>query len=306
MAQVLTNEYGLPQILYDAMSIKDYDPVGASDYSATSLISPPRIVQLNKRHKDEVQEDVLDWWARFKGTAIHSALEKGLKPLDDRYIIERKITRFDKPEGATEDKFRRVVAKLDAYDKETQTLSDHKTTTTFIHGNEMKDEWINQLNINAYFLEKDGYSVKNVAINAIYMDWRPTAGRYKDEKYPAIPCYEFLTEAWPMEKREQFYKERLALHVAAEDLSDEDLPECTSEEMWEKAGCFAVYKPGAQKATRLCPSREDAELYIQAKGLTGYKIEDRPGERTRCERYCSCRDFCSQYKKYIESKYAIE
>lgn len=53
-----------------------------------------------------------------------------------------------------------------------QTLYDHKTTTTWVHGKEMKDEWVQQLNLNAYFLEKEGYPVDDVAINAIYVDWR--------------------------------------------------------------------------------------------------------------------------------------
>lgn len=302
---LLTNNNGLPQIMHDAMQNTAYDAVGGSDYSATTLIQSPRKVQLTKRHKDKIQEDILDRWAAFRGTAMHSELERGLKG-NPRYIVERKYVRFDKPEGGTEDQFRRIASKLDAYDKETKTLFDHKTTTTFIHGKEMKDEWIHQLNINAYFLEKEGYPVDDICINAIYLDWRKNSARYKDDKYPATPAAEFRTAAWPMEWREKFYLDRLGKHVAAETLADDELPECTQEEMWEKPAKFAVYKPGADRATKLCDTREEAEAYIANKKLYGYKIEHRPGERTMCENYCSCRDFCNQYKKWKESQEGSE
>ena len=308
MANQLTNKARLPQIFQDAIQPDNYDPVGASDYSATTLIDSPRKVQLTKRHKDEIQEDSLDMWAIFRGNAVHHELEASLKN-NPRYIVERKITRFDKPEGGDESQYRRVVAKLDAYDKETKCLSDHKTTNTFIHGNEMKPEWINQLNLNAYFLEKDGYPVKDVAINAIYMDWRPQSGRYKDDNYPSIPFCEFRVPAWPMLQREKFYKERLRVHVDAESLSDDLLPLCTPDECLERPSKFAVYKVGAAKATRLLDTREEAEAFMRQKRLgSDYGIEFRPGERTRCEKYCPVNKFCNQYnewKKWQDSKNTV-
>lgn len=301
MANQLTNYSGIPDIFQNALQPNDYDPVGASDYSATTLIQSPRQVQLFKRHKDEIVEDSVDLWARFRGNAIHRELEASLGT-NPRYIVERKILRFDKPDGGDDSTWRRVAAKLDAYDKETQTLSDHKTTTTYIHGKEAKPEWIEQLNLNAYFLEKEGYPVKDVAINAIYMDWRPQSGRYKDDDYPRTPFGEFKFKAWPLHKREQFYKERLAKHVEAESLSDELLPLCTADECWETPEKFAVYKVGANKATRLLSTREEAEAYIRYKRLGNeYAIEHRPGERTRCEKYCPVKNFCNQYKAWKEA-----
>ena len=43
-----TNKYRLPKAFEDALQPQPYDPVGASDYSATSLIDSPRYVQLYK------------------------------------------------------------------------------------------------------------------------------------------------------------------------------------------------------------------------------------------------------------------
>lgn len=298
MVAELVNEKGMPKIFFDAVKPSPYDAVGASDYSATSLIMSPRQLQLLKRHRTEITEDVYNWWSLFIGNAIHHELEFGLKS-NPNYIIERKYTRFDGSDDKDPSTYRRVVAKLDAYDKERKLLSDHKTTTTFIHGKELKPEWIQQLNINAYFLEKEGYPVENVAINAIYKDWRESSGKYKSySDYPALPIEEYIVKAWPMKEREEFYKERLALHIAEENTPDDKLPPCSSEYTWEKPCSYAVYKIGSDKATKLCSSLAEAKEYMRYKKMSPsmYDIEYRPGECTRCEKFCNVRDFCNQYK----------
>lgn len=293
-----TNKYRLPKAFEDALQPQPYDPVGASDYSATSLIDSPRYVQLYKRHKHEIVEDLMDQWYVWRGNAVHHEMESALSK-NPKYLVERKITRFDKPDGGDESTYRRVVAKFDLYDKETQTLSDWKTCSAYMHGSTGKKEWIDQLNINAYFLEKEGYPVKDVAINAIYMDWRPQSGRYKDDKYPDLPFNEFRFRVLPLEERESYYKERLRLHVEAESCSDDMLPVCTPDECWEKPAKYAVYKVGAAKATRLLDSEQEAKQYIIDNKLgLGYKIEFRPGERTRCEKYCPVKNWCNQYAEY--------
>ena len=101
MANALTNSKGIPDIFQNALQPEPYDPVGASDYSVTTLIQSPRQVQLYKRHKDKIVEDSVDLWARFRGNAIHHELEQNLTT-NPRYIVERKILRFDKPEGGDE------------------------------------------------------------------------------------------------------------------------------------------------------------------------------------------------------------
>lgn len=292
MTKQLTNNQGMPQIMVDVIQEDDYVNIGASEYSATNLIMPPRMLQLVRRHKDKIEEDVMDRWYMWMGNAVHEKIDRELKSNKD-YATERKITRFD--EG------RRVVAKFDAYHIPSQTLFDHKTTTTYIHGSEMKDEWINQLNINAFFLEEEGFPVQDIAINAIYLDWRSSWLKYKrDGDYPLLPVGEFRIEAWPQERRKEYYLDRLKQHIAAEQLEDDKLPECTSEDTWEKPSSFAVRKSGAYSAKRVLPSYEEAEKYIAENKLKdGYYIEVRPGERTRCANYCSAAPFCKQYQDWL-------
>lgn len=276
------------------------------EYSATVLCKTPRQVQLERRHKSELPENTFfNSWYSFFGDAIHNRIEQYLRD-NPRYLVERRIIRFDKPVGGTEDQYRRVGAKFDAYDKETKTLIDHKTTTTFIHGSEMKPEWIKQLMINAYFLEKEGYPVEKCVINAIYCDWRDSRLTYaKDGEYPAAPCQEFSCKAWSLSDRERLYKNLLASHIEAENLPDDQLPYCDSEYCWESKPVWAVYRPNAQKALRLCASEQEAKSYIEWKGLTGdIRIQERPATRRRCEKYCICNAFCNQYQNWLKEQEA--
>ena len=56
--RTITNKYGLPSSLYNALANDPY--VGGGDISITRLIAPPRIVALRKRHEAEIVEDASD------------------------------------------------------------------------------------------------------------------------------------------------------------------------------------------------------------------------------------------------------
>lgn len=291
----------VPQIVLDAVGTRhEEELMRPFEYSATVLCKSPRQCQLERRHQMPTEEDSpIDFWYSFLGTAVHNHIENQLKG-NLRYICEKRIVRHDKPLGAPEQDYRSVGAKFDAYDKEDKKLIDHKTTTTYIHGKEMKEEWIRQLMINAYFLMKEGYQVDWLSINAIYMDWRDAKLKYaKAGEYPTSPCAEFTVACPPENECEALYKNLLEQHIAAENISDDDLPLCSSEYCWERGGCYAVYKPGADRATRLLSTYDEALAYISQKKLYGYCIETRPASRMRCERYCNAKNFCNQYQAFV-------
>lgn len=297
---VCSNVRNIPDFFVEAFHVDNYDyDDNPKSYSATTLIDSPQIVQLKRRHKDKFVLDAKDWFYSFRGNAIHDAFGKALTG-NPRYVLEERIQADILPTGSTDpEDMRTITGKPDCVDLLESTVLDHKTTTTFIMGLEQRAEWLQQLNIYAWLLRKNNIAVNKVGINAIYLDWREAAGKYKGpEDYPQAPVAQFIKEAWSMDKCEDFIRDRLALHVEAEQLPDDQLPLCTSAEMWERPAKYAVYNPGATRATRLLNTEEEAIDYIKWKNLTGYKIERRPSERTRCESYCECRDFCNQYKEY--------
>lgn len=291
----MTYVEGQPSTFFDAILAEDKrDHLAGIDYSVTTLLRPPREVQLCKRHKDELPprapENIL---ATFIGTAVHSAVEASLKNHPD-YLIEY---RFEFDEEVDGEKVK-IAGTCDMYSEKHKRLVDHKTTTTFIYGGELKKEWVEQLNIYAYFLRRTGHEVETLTINCIYKDWRPNAGRYKTTDYPPLPVMEFNFKPWSYEDQEAFYKRKLKEHLDAVKKADDDLPRCTSDDMWVKPESYAVYRPGASKAIRLLPTAKEAERYIRDKRLNGCMIEHRPGERTKCEKYCSAAPFCNQFQEW--------
>lgn len=288
----------IPQPIRDAIEANDVKKEDRSkiDYSVTQLIKSPREIQLGKRFAVELSEEPfspIDYWYSFVGDAFHNYLESGLKG-NDRYIVEHRIHR--------EDLGRNVSGKLDCYDKETKTLSDHKTTTTFIFGKEMKDEWIKQLMLNAYLIESEGHPVDWVAINAVYVDWRDSKlAMAKEDSYPCAPATEFRVPAWSMEEREQLYLDLLRSHIEQEDVPTEQLPECSKDYCWERGAKWAVYKEGADKAIRVLDSELDAHKYIEWKKINNARIQFRPPTRMKCEKYCKVSKFCDQYREWLRS-----
>ena len=53
----ITNIHNVPATLV-ALASRDYYSKGASDYSVTEIISPPRIQRLRKKHYEDMETDV--------------------------------------------------------------------------------------------------------------------------------------------------------------------------------------------------------------------------------------------------------
>lgn len=72
----LTNVYGIPQAIVAAvMRPSDYNS-GKSDLTASMIDEAPRIIQLRKRHADEIVEDAADRIWALLGQIVHKILEK--------------------------------------------------------------------------------------------------------------------------------------------------------------------------------------------------------------------------------------
>lgn len=292
----MTNKYETPEIMMDVLRDKPYIRGGAADYSATSLIQAPQQLQLKKRYKDQLKIDARDKWNIFLGNAVHHEIEKGLAFYPEKYMLERKFTDFIMG--------RKVVAVVDAYDNDKDIIYDHKTCKHFAYTDDHKKEWEQQLNINAYLMQEDGFQPEQAKILALTMDWMKGQTKWKGrDEYPINPMYLFDIPLWSQADREQFIRDRLALHIESEDLPDHELPECTDDEMWAKPATFAVKKKGVYVAKRVLSTRKEAEEWMSKSRLTDLYIEERPGSRVRCEDgWCDVASVCPQYREYLEQK----
>jgi hypothetical protein len=288
----LTNKHGIPQTFVNILERPTYNR-GDAHLSATQLLNSPKVVALTKKFEDELEQDVSDMvWSIF-GTAIHGVLEHGK---DDNHIVEQRLhSELDgwKISGAID---------LQVIEDGKVNIKDYKTTSVWAVMNE-KSDWEQQLNIYAWLVEKvKKEPVESVGIVAIIRDWSRRDSETR-EGYPPAPIKEIPIKLWTYEEREQFVSDRIAAHSSCEFALETggDLPDCTPEEMWEKPAVWAIKKTGNVRAKALYDNEQLATQELEKLGK-GYDIEYRPGERTRCEKFCPVSNYCQQYRNYKEAQ----
>jgi hypothetical protein len=284
----LTNKFNLPQTFVNVIQRPTYSK-GKAHISATEIINSPRIVQLKKKHWEDIEQDASEMvWSLF-GSAVHNILEHGK---DDHHIVEERLH--------LEFEGWKISGAIDLQEVEpngTITVSDYKVTGAWAVMNE-KDDWHRQLNIYAWMVETiKKVPVVKAQIVAIIRDWsaRDAATR---ENYPPSPVAVIDIPVWSLAEREAYINKRLDMHNQAYFATETggDLPFCDESDMWEKPTLYAVKKDGGVRAKSVHKTKEDAEQALQ--NLKGYVLEIREGERTRCKSYCPVSSFCSQYKEY--------
>lgn len=288
----LTNKHNIPQTFVNVLDRPTYSR-GKANLSVTQLINSPKIVALTKKFEDQLEQDVSDMvWSIF-GSAVHKVLEHGQ---DENHIVEERLhAEVDgwKISGAID---------LQIINGDTIDIRDYKTVSAWSVMNE-KIEWEHQLNIYAWLVETvKKTKVGSLGIVAIIRDWsRREAARNPD--YPQAPVKEIPINLWGMLERKKLITDRISAHAACEFEieTDGDLPDCTSEEMWEKPTVWAVKKLGGARAKSVHQTHQEA-LEALAKSGRDYEIEVRPGSRTRCESFCPVNTFCQQWRDYQERK----
>jgi len=292
-----TNKFNLPQTFVNVIHRPTYSK-GKAHISATEIINSPRIVQLKKKHWDDIEQDASEMvWSLF-GSAVHNILEHGK---DKNHIVEERL--HLEYEGW------HISGAIDLQELEpngTMTVSDYKVTGAWAVMNE-KDDWHRQLNIYGWLVEKvKKVPVGKLQIIAIIRDWSARDATTK-EGYPQSPVATIDIPLWSFEEREAFMTKRIYEHGTAlfEMETDGDLPDCTAEEMWEKKTSYALKKDGNVRAKSVHETQEAAEEALvkalgTAKKNEGFSIEIRQGERTRCKGYCQVAPFCNQYQNYMK------
>lgn len=284
----LTNKLGLPQPFVKAVARDGYIP-GDCDISVTSLLKPAQLLQLEKRHEEEITEDVSDRIWSLLGQVVHGILERA----EETAISERRL--YIDVEGW------RVGGQMDRFLLKDGLLQDYKFTSVYKVRDGVSEEFAKQLNIYAHILRANGEEVKKLEIVAILRDWSKNAFVREGAPYPEHQVVLLDVPIIPPEEVEAFIVERIRLHKASTLLPSDQLPPCSKEERWVRDEKWAIMKKGMKRATRLCNSEEAAEMALEAAG-SGHSIKHRQGISTRCESYCPVKQFCSQYKKIKQTK----
>lgn len=293
----LTNSLNLPQPFVSAAeSDHRYTP---KRYSATALLKGVRQCILERRHADEITEDVSDMvWAIF-GTAVHGILEAAQET--ETQLKENKLV-VDMPNGY------QLSGIFDLYDDATGTVTDYKTASVWkVNFGEKDptqfDDWRKQTLIYCWMLRQIGFEAKRGEIVALLKDHSKT--KAKIGEHPAHPVYRI---GWDFSDEQiaecgEWLKARFEEIEAAEQLPDDQLPMCTESERWHRADKWAVMKEGRKTAIRLYDSKREANARMKKENENGkgkFYVEHRPGEDPKCMDYCSACQFCGHYRKLTE------
>ena len=276
---ILTNQFNFPEPIYNAVLNDQYD-AGSSDISVTALIDAPQPVELKRRHSSEIVEDVADRIDSLYGQAMHSVLERS-----------RQTGRAEERLYITVNGWK-IGGQYDYIDEQ-GILWDWKTVSVYevLHG--IKPSREQQLNVYAYMAKKNGLKITGLRVGFIFRDWRPGEAATQSN-YPPHKSLMYPVRMWSDEEVEAFINERVRIHQAARDAAV--LPECTPEERWQRPGKWAVVKDGAERASRLLDTEEEAEAWLRSKGWTDARVQYREGINVRCLDYCSVSKWCGQFQ----------
>lgn len=265
----ITNKHNLDESIYNTLS-RVYPPV-PNRYSVTDLVNPPLMRYLREKHWNELEQDASDMLWMLLGNSVHYALEKGA-PSDA--LSEEKIT--IELGNVT------IAMRVDLWHK--GIVKDYKITSvySFLLGD--KPEWETQLNLYGWGYQLKEREVKGLEVLAILRDWQKNKTIEKD--YPKIPFITNKIPQWPIKKAEEYAVNWIK--------NIESPPICSNEEKWTKPTTWAVMKKGKKRAVRVLGSEEEAYEYMGAKKPSDEKwdIQERPGEFTRCKKYCFVKDVC--------------
>ena len=285
---IITNKYNLPEVLVRFAQGKHYSR-GDAHRSVTQLINSPRIVALEERHHEELEQDISDVLFSLLGTATHYILDK----YSDESTVIREQRMFATVNGW------RISGAMDRQEITAagRIIEDWKVTSVYAVMNE-KIDWEYQLNCYAFLVRLAGHRVCKLMINAVIRDWAKRNNAGKDG-YPEAPIMQIDVPLWSFEEQENFIKQRIALHAAT---VMDDPPMCTPDERWMKPDQWAVIKVGNKRAFKVFLTEAEAQELVAQK--SGFTVVHRPGQPTRCMSFCPVKQFCDYGSTLGESNEA--
>lgn len=286
------NRLDLPLPIVEAVMNDPYT-AGDSDYTATSLLQPPRMRRLVQLHPEETIEDVADVLYRLHGQAVHLILERAASRLEaEGYVVEKRFYATF-PYAS---RIYKISAQVDIFDPAKALLQDYKASSVHALAKGLKDEHFWQVNLQAYLLHKAGFPVERAEVVGLFRDWQPERAEH-DPSYPQEPAVKQNVRLLLPQQVEAWVVQRIAVQEKARAATQQtELAECTDQDTWAREDVWAVMKDGNSRASVLCGSAAQAEDYCLARPTESFRVERRYGKAVRCARYCPARTVCEQWK----------
>ena len=289
--------------------------------SATALLKPLRALILIEQYKDlDKTVDIMSLVSARMGSAIHAIAEKAWtnrhnisKALEALQVanLDSKIVINPSTDLVKEDEIPIYVEQR--HEKEVDdyiisgkydlivdgTVSDYKSTSVWSYifdSNALK--YTQQASIYKW-LAPDRITDNSVHIQYIFTDWSASQAM-RDSSYPQTRVLTKEYPIWPVEQTKHFISEKIKLLKQYKDSPQEDLPECTKEELWESETKYKYYKNPAKmaRATKNFDTLNEANVRLANDGGVGTVVTV-PGEVKAC-RYCEVSDICKQAQNLIQ------
>ncbi|NBX48465.1 hypothetical protein EBT25_00640 [bacterium] len=245
---IITNKYGVPEPLVTLAS-KEYYSKGASQYSVTEIMSPPKIKRLREQYNDQIKQDVSDMLWNLLGSALHVVMERGVT---DGWTMEERL--YKEVDGVT------VSGAIDIQQEtpEGVVIIDYKFTSAWAVMQE-KEEWQQQLNVYKWLVETvKRKKVVGLKICALVRDFNRHETK---EGYPKASIEMVDIPMWDSVTTEAYVRERLNLHRDAKVSADfgDELPPCSDTDRWQSETIYAVKREGRKTAIRLFKTIEETQ-----------------------------------------------
>jgi hypothetical protein len=306
----ITKPPWMPDILYKSIvnQQESYDK-GDSDFTVTELIGPAWQGALKRKHHTEIEESADDRIWSLIGSSIHAMIQQanGAGVAEKRFFIRR----MGYVISGQADYINYQVHKGSSSSGFSKTIYDWKMTSGYAVIDGPKKEWGEQLNLlNLLYSNQESleHQVTDLKVIAFYKDWSERNYLNNPLSYPKRPYGEFVFSIWTPLEAEEFLLTKIQEHIEADaQVGGKRLSKhllCTPEERWSKPDKYAVKKIGNKSATKLFDKEKDADNFIGGKpmGERTYEIEYRPGEDTRCMKYCNVNKFCPHYQTLIKQE----
>lgn len=287
--------------------------------SATTLIKPLRQIILSARvPASEAVVELGQMMPSRMGTAVHDGIERAWKgnyknALKDLGYPQRVIDQIrinpepaDLKEGYIpvylEQRLQRQLGKWTVTGKfdfiGEGRVEDFKTTSTYtaIH-NTNDTKYVLQGSIYRW-LDPNKITSNEMAIQFIFTDWSK-AKAVSDPKYPQQRFQQRIFVLKSIGETEAFIRRKLQLIEQYWDAPENEIPECSDEDLWRSEPVWKYYKnpDKRSRSTKNFETKQDAYIRLGEDGNVGVVVEH-PGQVTACK-YCAAFSACTQKDQLV-------
>ena len=299
----ITNKLGLPKQLVELVN-NNYKPT-PHQYSCTTILKPIRQIILERRHSDEIEQDVSDMCWMIFGIAVHSIIENSKE--DEGQFKEEKL-KVDLGKYWSELKGYYLSGRSDMIDLIEKKIVDWKTCSAWKILFKDFEDWRNEMLIYAWAVKDMGFEINKGEAVSFIKDHNKTKSKI-EKQYPKLPIWveKFKFNEEEFQEIEKFVYNKFIELKKYENTPDEELPMCTNFERWREPTKYVVKKKANKTATKLHDTLEDAEKHLdnlEKKCPNVYEIVVREGVDKKCIDYCSCCEFCTYWQEnYRKEKF---